>query len=159
MWGGEGYGIWPCLIKEMDGLASRTFVIRDCKCCHVSLLLVLLSLLVWALFSGGVASHQQLQVHTNLWLEWKELSGDWFSWGHILIHSINHYDQKKLTLLLVHLSWPWQPQRSEYGTWLIVYTKGDSPKRWEEKLPVEQGGAMETSNPIRCELQSSVSNV
>lgn len=35
----------------MDRLASRMSVTGDLKCCYVSLLLVLLSLLVWALFT------------------------------------------------------------------------------------------------------------
>lgn len=50
-WGwGETWNLGPCIIKERNGLASRTSVTRDLKCCPVSLLLFLLSLLVGALF-------------------------------------------------------------------------------------------------------------
>lgn len=79
-----GGGIWnfcPCIIR--DELADLQLPQR------VSNAITSLCFLFCCLSLCGlcceIAGHQQLQVHPNLVVEWKELNSDWFSWGHMLI--------------------------------------------------------------------------
>lgn len=145
------WNFWPCIINGLNGMAFMTPARRGLKCYYVSLLPVLLFLLVWALFSlWWGACHQELQVHSN--------KRHWFNYKVNAHHWINHYDQKKLVLLLVHLIWTGNPRdQSKECEWSPT-PRGGSPKEGR-KLSVEGVCCGHPKIPLGCQLQNPASIV
>lgn len=73
-------------------------------------------------------------------------------------HWINHYDQKKLVLLLVHLMISGNPRdQSKEHDWSPT-PRGGPPKEGR-KLSVEGGCCGDPKIPLRCQLQNPASIV